>query len=77
VYSSDPLVREHGVRALSALSEGQLMTVWPQLVQALCFEMHHESALARMLLQRALQRCCFDAVLVYTLTERDKIARNV
>ncbi len=52
---SDPVLRAHGVAALDALSDAQVLQFLPQLVQGLKFELNHESALATMLIQRAFR----------------------
>lgn len=52
---SDPRARAMGVRALRLLSDGELVHVMVQLVNALSFEAHHCSPLALFLLERALQ----------------------
>ncbi len=53
---SDPTIRAHGVAALDQFSDADVLAFLPQLVQALKFELNHDSALATLLIQRAF-RC--------------------
>jgi hypothetical protein len=53
---SDPAIRAHGVAALDQLPDADVLAFLPQLVQALKFELNHDSALATLLVQRAF-RC--------------------
>lgn len=48
-------VRAYAVKLLSQLEDAEMALYMPQLVQCLKFEPHHDSALSRMLITRALQ----------------------
>ena len=50
----DPTVRQFAVEQIRGLSDGKFVRILPQLVQALKFEHHHASPLARTLMERAL-----------------------
>ena len=52
---SDPLIRGFGVSMLSKLSDAKFLVYLPQLVQALKFELNHDSDLATLLIQRAFR----------------------
>jgi hypothetical protein len=52
---ADPLVRQYAVVCVDQFSDSQLSDILLQLVQALKYESAHNSALARMLLRRALR----------------------
>jgi phosphatidylinositol-4,5-bisphosphate 3-kinase len=52
---SDPKVRAIAIAALSPLSDTDLAKYMLQLCQQLKFEPYHDSALARLLLARALK----------------------
>lgn len=52
---SDPIIRAHGVEQLDKLSDAEILAFLPQLVQALKFELNHDSALATLLIQRAFR----------------------
>ncbi|KAF2073262.1 hypothetical protein CYY_005424 [Polysphondylium violaceum] len=54
VRYADELVREYAVNCLRAFSDNQLALYLLQLVQSLKHEPYHDSALARFLIQRAL-----------------------
>lgn len=53
--STDPFVRSFAVRCLSYLSDAELCPILLQLVQLLKNEERHDSALARLVLWRALR----------------------
>jgi hypothetical protein len=50
----DKVIREYTIKNLERLPDSQLCDYLLQLVQALKHELHHDSLLARFLLQRAL-----------------------
>jgi phosphatidylinositol-4,5-bisphosphate 3-kinase len=52
---ADPVVRQYAVTCIDQFSDAQLSDVLLQLVQALKYEQAHNSALARMLVRRALR----------------------
>ncbi|EGG15391.1 phosphatidylinositol 3-kinase [Cavenderia fasciculata] len=54
VKFADELVREYAVNCLRSLSDGELALFLLQLVQSVKHEPHHDSALARFLIHRAL-----------------------
>ena len=51
---ADAKVREYAINILSQLNDGDLNDYLLQLTQVLKYEPHHDSALARFLLKRAL-----------------------
>ena len=50
----EPDVREFATKGLNALSDNELASCLPQLVQAIKYEPYHSSSLARFLIRRAL-----------------------
>jgi hypothetical protein len=50
-----PKIRDYAVSCLSSVKDKELQLYLLQLVQSLRYEAHHDSALARFLLSRALQ----------------------
>ncbi|KAL6057890.1 Phosphatidylinositol 4,5-bisphosphate 3-kinase catalytic subunit alpha isoform, variant 2 [Balamuthia mandrillaris] len=52
---AEPAVREYAVRCLAKLSDRELSDLLAVLVQALKYELFHDSPLARFLLQRSLK----------------------
>ena len=52
---SDPVVREYALRLIDEFSDSTFQEFTLQLVQALKYEVYHDSPLARLLLRRALR----------------------
>jgi hypothetical protein len=55
LFFSDEYVRSYAVAILGYMTDAEVSDYLPQLIQVLKYEQHHDSALARFLLERALR----------------------